>query len=226
MIELINVKKIYGKGKNELMVLDDINLKIDMGEYASIVGPSGSGKTTLMNILGFIDVPSYGEYFFEGRLTSSLKDNELSKIRNRKIGFIFQSFNLISELTALENIELPMIYANISPAKRIKKAKELLEVVGLSNRMNHKPPELSGGQQQRVAIARALALDPPLLLADEPTGNLDSKSGNEIIDLLEKLNRDGKTIIVITHDRQIASRTRRRIEILDGKIVKDESAGG
>jgi len=225
LIELKNVKKIYGKGKNELIVLDDINLKIEMREYASIIGPSGSGKTTLMNILGFIDVPTSGEYYFEGRLTSSLKDEELSKIRNKKIGFIFQNFNLISELTALENVELPMIYANINPSKRIKKAKELLKFVGLSNRMNHRPSELSGGQQQRVAIARALSLDPPLLLADEPTGNLDSKSWKEIIDLLEKLNEGGKTIIIITHDRQIASRTKRRIEILDGKIVKDESAG-
>ncbi|MGB9840923.1 ABC transporter ATP-binding protein [Thermovenabulum sp.] len=224
MIELKGVRKVYGKGKNEFAVLEDVNLKIEAGEYASIIGPSGSGKTTLMNILGFIDVPSSGEYYFEGKLTSKLGDLELSRIRNKKIGFVFQSFNLIAELTALENVELPMIYANISPQKRLARARELLSLVGLSDRMHHKPLELSGGQQQRVAIARALALDPPLLLADEPTGNLDSRSGREIIDLLEGLNREGKTVVIITHDREIAARTKRRIEILDGRIVRDERA--
>ncbi|MGB9976906.1 ABC transporter ATP-binding protein [Thermovenabulum sp.] len=224
MIELKGVRKVYGKEKNEFAVLEDVNLKIEAGEYASIIGPSGSGKTTLMNILGFIDVPSSGEYYFEGKLTSKLGDLELSRIRNKKIGFVFQSFNLIAELTALENVELPMIYANISPKKRLARARELLSLVGLSDRMHHKPLELSGGQQQRVAIARALALDPPLLLADEPTGNLDSRSGREIIDLLEGLNREGKTVVIITHDREIAARTKRRIEILDGRIVRDERA--
>ena len=225
MIELKGVRKVYGKGKNEFAVLENVNLKIEAGEYASIIGPSGSGKTTLMNILGFIDVPSSGEYYFEGKLTSKLGDLELSRIRNKKIGFVFQSFNLIAELTALENVELPMIYANISPQKRLARARELLSLVGLSDRMHHKPLELSGGQQQRVAIARALALDPPLLLADEPTGNLDSKSGREIIELLEGLNREGKTVVIITHDREIAARTKRRIEILDGRIIRDEKAG-
>lgn len=225
MIELKGVRKVYGKGKNEFAVLEDVNLKIEAGEYASIIGPSGSGKTTLMNILGFIDVPSSGEYYFEGKLTSKLGDLELSRIRNKKIGFVFQSFNLIAELTALENVELPMIYANMSPQKRLARARELLSLVGLSDRMHHKPLELSGGQQQRVAVARALALDPPLLLADEPTGNLDSKSGREIIELLEGLNREGKTVVIITHDREIAARTKRRIEILDGRIIRDEKAG-
>jgi len=225
LIELKGVRKVYGKGKNEFAVLENVNLKIEAGEYASIIGPSGSGKTTLMNILGFIDVPSSGEYYFEGKLTSKLGDLELSRIRNKKIGFVFQSFNLIAELTALENVELPMIYANISPQKRLARARELLSLVGLSDRMHHKPLELSGGQQQRVAIARALALDPPLLLADEPTGNLDSKSGREIIELLEGLNREGKTVVIITHDREIAARTKRRIEILDGRIIRDEKAG-
>lgn len=225
MIELKGVRKVYSKGKNEFAVLEDVNLKIEAGEYAAIIGPSGSGKTTLMNILGFIDVPSSGEYYFEGKLTSKLGDLELSRIRNKKIGFVFQSFNLIAELTALENVELPMIYANMSPQKRLARARELLSLVGLSDRMHHKPLELSGGQQQRVAVARALALDPPLLLADEPTGNLDSKSGREIIELLEGLNREGKTVVIITHDREIAARTKRRIEILDGRIIRDEKAG-
>ncbi|MCF6097799.1 ABC transporter ATP-binding protein [Thermovorax subterraneus] len=225
MIELVNINKSYGRGKNELQILKDINLKIDEGEYVAVVGPSGSGKTTLMNILGMIDVPTSGEYLFEGKLVSKLTERELAKIRNRKIGFVFQSFNLIPELNALENVELPMIYAGMKPTDRKKRAAELLSLMGLHDRMSHKPSELSGGQQQRVAIARALATDPPIILADEPTGNLDSKSGSDVMGILESLNSEGKTVILITHDREIASRARRRIEIRDGKIIRDERAG-
>lgn len=225
MIELININKSYGRGKNELQILKDINLKIDEGEYVAVVGPSGSGKTTLMNIIGMIDVPTSGEYLFEGKLVSKLAERELARIRNRKIGFVFQSFNLIPELNALENVELPMIYAGMKPTDRKKRAAELLSLMGLSDRLSHKPSELSGGQQQRVAIARALATDPPIILADEPTGNLDSKSGSDVMDTLESLNSKGKTVILITHDREIASRARRRIEIRDGKIIRDERAG-
>lgn len=225
MIELVNINKSYGRGKSELQILKDINLKIDEGEYVAVVGPSGSGKTTLMNILGMIDVPTSGEYLFEGKLVSKLTERELARIRNRKIGFVFQSFNLIPELNALENVELPMIYAGIKPNDRKKRAAELLSLMGLSDRLSHKPSELSGGQQQRVAIARALATDPPIILADEPTGNLDSKSGSDVMGILESLNSEGKTVILITHDREIASRARRRIEIRDGKIIRDERAG-
>ncbi|ADL08884.1 ABC transporter ATP-binding protein [Thermosediminibacter oceani] len=222
MIELIGVSKVYGKGKNQVPVLDDINLKVDEGEFVAILGPSGSGKTTLMNILGLIDTPTSGSYIFEGKPVSELKDRELAKIRNRKIGFVFQSFNLIPDLDALENVELPLIYAGVKPTERQKRAAELLDLVGLSDRTRHRPAEMSGGQQQRVAIARALAADPPLILADEPTGNLDSRSGAEVMNILESLNVSGKTVILITHDREIAARAKRKIEIRDGKIVRDE----
>nr|WP_041423951.1 ABC transporter ATP-binding protein [Thermosediminibacter oceani] len=222
VIELIGVSKVYGKGKNQVPVLDDINLKVDEGEFVAILGPSGSGKTTLMNILGLIDTPTSGSYIFEGKPVSELKDRELAKIRNRKIGFVFQSFNLIPDLDALENVELPLIYAGVKPTERQKRAAELLDLVGLSDRTRHRPAEMSGGQQQRVAIARALAADPPLILADEPTGNLDSRSGAEVMNILESLNVSGKTVILITHDREIAARAKRKIEIRDGKIVRDE----
>lgn len=225
MIELIGINKSYGKGKNELPILKNINLKIEEGEYVAVVGPSGSGKTTLMNILGMIDVATSGEYLFEGRPVSKLTERELAKIRNRKIGFVFQSFNLIPELNALENVELPMIYAGIKPSERKKRAAELLSLMGLADRLSHRPSQLSGGQQQRVAIARALATDPPIILADEPTGNLDSKAGSDVINILESLNTRGKTVILITHDREIASRARRRIEIRDGMIIRDERTG-
>ncbi|TYP52499.1 putative ABC transport system ATP-binding protein [Thermosediminibacter litoriperuensis] len=222
VIELIGVSKVYGKGKNQVPVLDDINLKVDEGEFVAVLGPSGSGKTTLMNILGLIDTPTSGSYIFEGKPVSELKDRELAKIRNRKIGFVFQSFNLIPDLDALENVELPLIYAGVKPAERQTRAAELLDLVGLSDRTRHRPSEMSGGQQQRVAIARALAADPPLILADEPTGNLDSRSGAEVMNILESLNGSGKTVILITHDREIAARAKRKIEIRDGKIVRDE----
>ncbi|MDN5331511.1 MAG: putative transport system ATP-binding protein [Tepidanaerobacteraceae bacterium] len=225
LIELKDIYKSYGKGKNELQILKGINLKIDEGEYVSIVGPSGSGKTTLMNIIGMIDVPTSGEYIFEGKPVSKLSEGELARIRNRKIGFVFQSFNLIPEMNALENVELPLIYAGVRPSERKRRSQELLSLMGLSDRLNHRPSELSGGQQQRVAIARALATDPPIILADEPTGNLDSKAGSEVIKILESLNGEGKTVILITHDREIASRARRRIEIRDGVIIRDERVG-
>jgi len=225
LIRLENVYKIYQMGDTLLNALDDVTLEIDEGEFVAIVGPSGSGKSTLMNILGCLDTPTKGKYFFEGRDVSKLSDNELAAIRNRRIGFIFQNFNLLPKLTALENVELPLTYAGKSSSFRRKKAMELLEAVGLKDRIHHKPKELSGGQQQRVAIARALSADPPIILGDEPTGNLDSKSGREILEILKNLHASGKTVILITHDLNIARQAQRNVHIQDGKIVKDEKVG-
>ncbi|HHW01871.1 MAG TPA: ABC transporter ATP-binding protein [Thermoanaerobacterales bacterium] len=212
-------------GDTEVHALDDVTLKIEEGEFVAIVGPSGSGKSTLMNILGCLDTPTSGKYEFEGRDVSKLNDNELAAIRNLRIGFVFQNFNLLPKLTALENVELPLMYAGKSTAFRINRAKEMLKAVGLSERLHHKPSELSGGQQQRVAIARALSADPPIILADEPTGNLDTRSGHEIMEILKALNKNGKTIILITHDLNIARQAQRNVHIRDGKIVKDEKVG-
>jgi len=199
-----------------------INLKINKGEYVAIIGPSGSGKSTLMHIIGCLDTPTSGKVWIENMEVSKMKDDELAKIRSEKIGFVFQAYNLINGLTALENVALPMRFAGSSKSSSEKKAKELLATVGLSDRMNHKPNELSGGQQQRVAIARALINDPEVILADEPTGNLDTKSGEEIVHLLESLNRKfGKTVVVVTHHEQLARRAKRRIFIKDGKIEKE-----
>lgn len=225
LIRLENVYKIYQMGDTLLNALDDVTLNIDEGEFVAIVGPSGSGKSTLMNILGCLDTPTRGKYHFEGKDVSKLNDNELAAIRNRRIGFIFQNFNLLPKLTALENVELPLMYAGKSSAYRRKRAMELLEAVGLEHRMHHKPKELSGGQQQRVAIARALSADPPIILGDEPTGNLDTKSGREVLEILKKLNTDGKTVILITHDLNIARQAQRNVHIQDGKIEKDEKVG-
>lgn len=224
MSELISVKdmcKVYNPGENEVRALDHINLTIDAGEYVAIIGQSGSGKSTLMNMLGCLDVPSSGTYILNGRDVSCLSDDELSDIRNQEIGFIFQGFNLIPSFTAIENVELPLLYRGVSKAKRHELAIRALEKVGLGARMTHKPSEMSGGQQQRVAIARAIAQAPPVILADEPTGNLDSGSSKEIIDILKKLHAEGRTVILITHDNEIASQAKRVIRIKDGKVERD-----
>lgn len=213
--------KIYNPGENEVRALDHVDLEMAKGEFVAIIGHSGSGKSTLMNMLGCLDVPTSGSYYLNGKDVSAMKDNQLSEIRNQEIGFIFQGFNLISNLTALENVELPLIYRGIGRAKRHKLAKEALIRVGLEKRMEHKPSEMSGGQQQRVAIARAIAAEPPVILADEPTGNLDSASTREIMDILKGLHKAGRSIILITHDNEIAEQAKRVVRILDGKIVED-----
>ncbi|MDN5311684.1 MAG: putative transport system ATP-binding protein [Thermoanaerobacteraceae bacterium] len=225
VIGLEGVFKIYKMGDTAVHALDDVTLTIDEGEFVAIVGPSGSGKSTLMNILGCLDTPTKGKYEFEGKDVFKLNDNELAAIRNLRIGFVFQNFNLLPKLTALENVELPLMYAGKNTAYRRNRAKEVLNAVGLGERLHHKPSELSGGQQQRVAIARALSADPPIILADEPTGNLDTRSGREIMEILKALNQNGKTIILITHDINIANQANRKVHIQDGKIVKDEKVG-
>ncbi len=221
LIEVSEVYKIYNPGENEVRALDGVSLSISNGEFIGVVGQSGSGKSTLMNILGCLDVPTKGEYRLSGCLVSNMKDNELSIIRNEQIGFIFQGFNLIPSLTAMENVELPLVYRGIHRELRKKLAAEALERVGLSNRAHHKPSQLSGGQQQRAAIARAIAARPPMILADEPTGNLDSRTGMEVMDILLELHREGRTIVLITHDERIANSCSRLIRIADGKIIED-----
>lgn len=213
--------KIYNPGENEVRALDHVDLDIEKGEFVAIIGHSGSGKSTLMNMLGCLDVPTSGSYYLNGRDVSVMKDNQLSEIRNQQIGFIFQGFNLIANLTALENVELPLIYRGIGRSQRHKLAKEALIRVGLEKRMEHKPSEMSGGQQQRVAIARAIAAEPPVILADEPTGNLDSASTREIMEILKSLHEAGRSVILITHDNEIADQAKRVVRILDGKIVED-----
>ena len=221
LIEIRDMCKIYNPGENEVRALDHVSLKIDKNEFVAIIGQSGSGKSTLMNMLGCLDVPSSGTYILNGQDVSGLTDDDLSDIRNREIGFIFQGFNLIAGLTALENVELPLIYRGVGKKERLQLSKTALEKVGLSKRMEHKPSEMSGGQQQRVAIARAIAQAPPVILADEPTGNLDSGSTKEIMEILKELHAEGRTVILITHDNDIAARARRIIRIMDGKIVDD-----
>ncbi len=221
LIEIREMCKIYNPGENEVRALDHVNLKINVNEYVAIIGQSGSGKSTLMNMLGCLDVPTSGTYILNGQDVSGLSDDDLSDIRNREIGFIFQGFNLIAGLTALENVELPLIYRGVGKKERIELSQIALEKVGLKARMEHKPSEMSGGQQQRVAIARAIAQAPPVILADEPTGNLDSGSTGEIMDILEELHGEGRTVILITHDNEIAARARRIIRIRDGRIVDD-----
>lgn len=222
LIEVKNLKKKYIMGDNVLYALNGIDFEIKSGEFVAIMGTSGSGKSTLMNILGCLDKQSEGDYILEGVNIKEKDENQLANIRNQKIGFVFQSFNLISRTTALNNVELPMVYGKISKEKRIKRAKELLKNVGLEDRMSHMPNELSGGQRQRVAIARALANDPPIILADEPTGNLDSKSSIEIMQIFHNLNQRGKTVIIVTHEDDIASYTHRKITFKDGQIIKNE----
>lgn len=213
--------KIYNPGENEVRALDHVNLEINRGEFVAIIGHSGSGKSTLMNMLGCLDVPTSGMYYLNGKDVSTMKDNQLSEIRNQEIGFIFQGFNLIANLNAMENVELPLIYRGIGKGERHRLAKEALTKVGLSKRMEHKPSEMSGGQQQRVAIARAIAAEPPVILADEPTGNLDSASTKEIMEILKSLHEAGRSVILITHDNDIADQAKRVVRILDGKIVED-----
>ena len=221
LVEIKDVCKIYNPGENEVRALDHVSLTIDEQEFVAIIGHSGSGKSTLMNMLGCLDVPTSGEYWLHGQDVSALSDDELSDIRNREIGFIFQGFNLIPNLTALENVELPLIYRGVSKSVREELSVEALKKVGLEHRMDHKPSEMSGGQQQRVAIARAIAQAPPVILADEPTGNLDSNSTKEIMDILKGLHKEGRTVILITHDNEIAAQAKRVIKIRDGKIESD-----
>ena len=221
LIEIRNMRKIYNPGENEVRALDHVDLQIDRHEFVAIIGQSGSGKSTLMNMLGCLDVPTSGTYYLNGQDVSHLTDDELSDIRNREIGFIFQGFNLIANMTALENVELPLIYRGVPRKEREELSKTALKKVGLEKRMDHKPSEMSGGQQQRVAIARAIAQAPPVILADEPTGNLDSGSTKEIMGILKELHKEGRTVILITHDNEIAARAKRIIRIMDGKIVAD-----
>lgn len=221
LIEVRDMYKIYNPGENEVRALDGVSLKVQEGEFVAIIGHSGSGKSTLMNMLGCLDVPTAGTYILNGKDVSGLTDNELSDVRNNYIGFIFQGFNLIPNLTALENVELPLIYRKVDRTTRRKLSEEALEKVGLKDRMRHKPAEMSGGQQQRVAIARAIAMSPPLILADEPTGNLDSKSTKDIMNILDELNEQGNTIVLITHDDGIAANAKRVVRIMDGKIESD-----
>jgi len=221
LIRIENLTKNYSIGEMEIPALQDINLQIDTNEYVSIMGPSGSGKSTLMNILGCLDTPTSGHYYFKQTDVSSLDDDALSAMRNKEIGFIFQNFNLLPRLNALQNVELPLIYAGVSNSERKERALLSLKRVGLSDRIEHKPGELSGGQRQRVAIARALVTNPGILLADEPTGALDSKTGAEIMQLFQDLYQEGNTIILITHEQEIADYANRNIHIKDGKIYSD-----
>ena len=219
IITVDNVNKTYKNGSLELQVLKNISFKVDKGEFLAIMGSSGSGKSTMMNILGCLDNQYEGKYILDGIDISKSTENELSEIRNKKIGFIFQSFNLLPRLTALENVELPLIYSSVPKEERHKRANELLEMVGLKERTHHRPNELSGGQRQRVAIARALVNNPSIILADEPTGNLDSKSEGEIIEILQKLNKMGKTIVIVTHEPNIGEIAERKIIFKDGEII-------
>lgn len=221
LIKVENLHKIYNPGENEVRALDGISLEIQKGEFVAIIGHSGSGKSTLMNVLGCLDVPTSGNYFLNGHDVSKLSDNNLSDIRNREIGFIFQGFNLIANLNAVENVELPLIYRGIGKQRRKMIATKALSKVGLGTRMKHRPNELSGGQQQRVAVARAIAAQPPIILADEPTGNLDTKSSKEILEILKALHNGGRTVIIITHDDDIAHQVKRVVRILDGRIEAD-----
>jgi len=220
LIRINSITKDYSLGENRVIALEKINLTIKKGEFVAIVGTSGSGKSTLMNIIGCLDTPTEGSYFLEGVDVSSRSDNELAVIRNEKIGFIFQSFNLISSLNAIENVELPLIYRGVKRGSRRELSKQALSHVGLEDRLAHLPSQMSGGQQQRVAIARAIAARPPIILADEPTGNLDKKSGREVMDILIELNREGKTIILITHDNAIASLASRVVMMSDGQMMQ------
>lgn len=221
MIRLNDIVKIYHRGDQELQVLKGVSLSVAEGDFVAIIGPSGSGKSTLMNMIGLLDVPTTGTYTLDGVDTQGLSDNKMAALRNEKIGFIFQQFNLLPKLTALENVELPMIYSGLSKSARRARAMEMLDKLGMAERAHHKPSELSGGQQQRVAISRALATQPALILADEPTGALDSRTGKEVLELIIQLNEQGNTIVLITHDAHIAEHAKRIVSIRDGEIVSD-----
>ena len=221
LISLKSIYKIYNVGGEEVRALDGIDLDINENEYLAIMGPSGSGKSTLMNMVGCLDTPTSGIYEFEGEMVQVMDDSQLASIRNRKIGFVFQTFNLLPKATAQHNVEIPLVYANIRKRQRVEMASKALESVGLSDRSHHRPNELSGGQRQRVAIARALVNNPSIILADEPTGNLDSKSGHEIMNILDDLHQNGNTIILVTHEDDIAQHAHRVIRLLDGEITED-----
>ena len=226
MIDIRDVKKIYKMGENEVRALDGISLKIKPNEFIAIIGPSGSGKSTLMNMIGCLDTPTEGDFYIDGNKASQLKDDEQAFIRNKKIGFIFQQYNLLPKLTVEENVELPLIYAGIPQNRRKEMTRIALERVDMFDRRKHKPSELSGGQQQRTSIARALAARPPIILADEPTGALDSKTGAEVLEMLKELHAEGKTVVLITHDNKIAHEADRIVRIKDGKIVFDSATDG
>lgn len=226
LVEIRDMCKTYNPGENEVRALDHVSLTIYEREFVAIIGHSGSGKSTLMNMLGCLDVPTSGSYYLHGHDVAGMTDDELSDIRNQEIGFIFQGFNLIPSLTALENVELPLIYRGVGKRERTELSDQALNKVGLEHRKDHKPSEMSGGQQQRVAIARAIAQAPPIILADEPTGNLDSNSTREIMEILKGLHEEGRTIILITHDNEIAAQAKRVIKIMDGKIVEDYMNNG
>lgn len=221
LIEVRDVYKIYNPGENQVNALDGVSITIDEGEFVAIIGQSGSGKSTFMNMLGLLDTPTHGEYYINGKLVDDLTDDQMSVIRNEEIGFIFQGFNLISSLSALENVELPLVYRGMPKQERREISQQALERVGLGSRIHHLPAEMSGGQQQRVAVARAIAAKPPVILADEPTGNLDTKSTKEVMAILHELKDEGRTVIVITHDNEIAEEAERVIRIRDGKVVED-----
>lgn len=222
LIRTVNLWKTYDMGAEQIHALHGVSFDMHRNEYVAIMGPSGSGKSTLMNLIGCLDTPSEGEYFLNGKLVSSMDDDELAYIRNREIGFVFQTFNLLARATALHNVELPLIYGGVPAAQRRDQARRALEQVELGDRLSHRPNELSGGQRQRVAIARALVNNPSLILADEPTGNLDSQTGREIMTLLQKLHEQGNTIVVVTHEHEIAEQARRIIHLRDGLIERDE----
>ena len=226
VIELKDIMKTYQMGDSVVHALYHANLKIEPGEFTSIMGPSGSGKSTMMNILGCLDRPTSGEYFLDGKEIAGYDDDELAHTRNAKIGFVFQNFNLLAKLTAQENVALPLVYAGVDEEERMERAKKALEAVGLGERLEHKPMEMSGGQRQRVAIARALINNPAIIMADEPTGNLDTKSSYEIMDIFKKMNESGKTVVMVTHEPDIAEQTKRILVMRDGQLVSDERSGG
>lgn len=221
VIELKDIVKRYIMGDSTVYALDHVNVKIEYGEFTSIMGPSGSGKSTMMNILGCLDRPTSGLYYLDGKEIAGYNDDELAHTRNAKIGFVFQNFNLLAKLTAQANVALPLVYAGVSEEERMERAKQALEAVGLGSRMDHKPMEMSGGQRQRVAIARALVNDPAIIMADEPTGNLDTKSSYEIMDIFKQMNASGKTVVMVTHEPDIAEQTKRILVMRDGKLISD-----